>query len=284
MKHPIKYLLSGSAALILLASIPSAQASLIAYEGFDTSASNGTDFTNVGTTGSGFNAPDSSTTNWRMDIEDGLSYTDNFGNSLLTRGKSAGMEAVVNGTQNLQLGLSSTITNSGTVYSSFLINVTAIDTWGINVGLQDSQVGDQVSPTTSLEAAFRSTSTNYGIFSDGAEIRDDSGPATGTGLFFVVSELNMDSETMTTYLNPGDLNDVVGSASHTLSDTASGTWEDMNSFIFSLGGTASGTVDEIRIGTTLGDVTPVPEPSTYALFFGIATLGFTFFYRRRKSA
>lgn len=258
--------------------LPTAQANLIAYEGFLTSEGNGTDFNDVGATGFGFSNPDASSTNFRMDIENGLSYTDNFGNSLLVGGKSAGMEAIVGGTQNLQLGLLSPITNSGTVYMSFLMDIAAVNSWGVAAGLTTGQVGDSASPTTSLEAALRSTSTNYGLFSDGL-LDARTGPPSATGLFFFVAELDMDAETMTGYLNPGNLLDVANTST-TMTGTLDGTWATMDSFIFSLGGDAAGTIDEIRIGTTMGSVTPVPEPAHLAFIFGLASLAFIATRRR----
>ena len=40
-------------------------------------------------------------------------------------------------------------------------------------------------------------------------------------------------------------------------------------------------LDELRIGTGFGDITVIPEPSTYAAIFGICALGLTL-WRRRK--
>ncbi len=258
--------------------LPTAHANLIAYEGFLTSEGNGTDFNDIGATGSGFSNPDASSTNFRMDIEDGLSYTDNFGNALLVSGKSAGMEAFESGTQNLQLGLTSPITNSGTVYMSFLMDITAVSSWGIQTGLTDGQVGDSSSPTGILEAALRSTSTNYGLYSDGL-LDERTGLSTSTGLFFFVAEMNLDADTMTGYLNPGNLLDVANTSTE-MTGTLSGSFASMDSFVFSLGGDEAGTIDEIRIGTTMADVTPVPEPGHLGLAFGLASLAFIATRRR----
>jgi hypothetical protein len=41
-------------------------------------------------------------------------------------------------------------------------------------------------------------------------------------------------------------------------------------------------IDNIRIGETYADVTAVPEPSTYALLAGFATLGLVMFRRRQR--
>lgn len=265
-----------------------AQAALVAYEGFDTANAVNSDAIAAGVTGSGFSAYGA--TNFRYDIRDGLSYADSSGNTLDVAGKSAGFNvAAVGGTQNLQLSLSSTIANSGTTYMSFLFDVTAVDSFGALVGLQDSQVTDSANPNPSVEAAFRSSSSNFGIYAgnnvDNGNNGIDSrtGPSTGTGLFLVISELNMDTEVMTTWLNPIDLANVTGTASHTITDTATTGWDDMTSFILSSGGSDAATVDEIRIGSTLADVTPftssVPEPSSFALL-GLCGLGML--KRRRR--
>jgi hypothetical protein len=243
----------------------------LAYEGFATSAAPGTDVTTVGATGFGFESPTTDNTNFRMDIEAGLSYTDSFGNNLLVTGGSVGMEAITSGTQNFQMGLSNPISNTGTVFMSFLVNVTDVTTWGIMTGLTSGQVGDAASPTAALRAAFRSTSSNYGIYSEVPKMDQRTGPPTGAGTYFVVSKLDMTAETMTTYLNPTNLQDVENTST-TLFGTLDSSWSTLDSFIFSLGGDEAGTIDEIRIGTTLADVTPVPEPSTVGLVFGCAAL------------
>lgn len=41
------------------------------------------------------------------------------------------------------------------------------------------------------------------------------------------------------------------------------------------------SIDEIRLGTTIADVLPVPEPSTYALLIMTAA-GALWFARRRR--
>ncbi|MEJ6571008.1 MAG: PEP-CTERM sorting domain-containing protein [Akkermansiaceae bacterium] len=267
--------------LAIAGSVASSQASIIAYEGFDTASANGTDATAVGVTGSGFSGYGN--TNFRMDIEDGLSYADSSGNTLVVTGKSAGKDASVGGTQNLQLTLTSTIVNTGTIYMSFLVNTTAGTSWGLATGLSTAEVGDSASPST-IAASLRSTSSNFGIYGAGNDIDIRTGPdSTPAGLstIFFVAELNMTTEIMTGYINPTDLNDVSGTAVSTMTDTATG-WGDMTHFVHSLGADYTGTVDEIRIGTTMADVTPftaVPEPSSTALL-GLG--GIALLLRRRK--
>jgi hypothetical protein len=281
VKITSKQLFGGLAVIGMAAlSTSSLSANLLGYEGFATTASNGTDFSDVGVTGTGFSATTTAQTDFRMDIEDGLTYTDGFGNSLVTTGKSAGMEAVVSGTQNFQLGLNSPITNTGTAYMSFLVNVTDVSSWGVMTGLTDGVIGRSSSPLSSLEAALRSTPDNYGLHSDGL-FDERTGPSTATGTYFFVAMMDMDAETMTGYINPTDLTDVENTST-VMTASADATWADMDTFIFSLGGQEAGTIDEIRLGTTMASVTPVPEPSLMALFFGMAALGGVVFRRRRR--
>lgn len=264
--------------LALAGSIASSQAVLLAYEGFDTANAIASDASAAGVTGSGFSAYGD--TNFRMDLEAGLGYSDTSGNTLVSTGRSVGLAnaGTTGGTQNLQLTLASSVT-TGTIYSSYILDVTAVTSFGIMVGLQDAQVGNSASPTSSLEAAFRSTSSNYGIYADG-QIDARTGPAVGTNTFFVVSEINMDTGAMTTWLNPTDLENVSGTAATTISGSGA-AFDDVTSFIFSLGGQENGAIDEIRLGTTIGDVTPivVPEPSSTALL-GLG--GLALLLRRRK--
>ncbi|MGC9451291.1 MAG: PEP-CTERM sorting domain-containing protein [Oceanipulchritudo sp.] len=53
----------------------------------------------------------------------------------------------------------------------------------------------------------------------------------------------------------------------------------VNAMSFDMGSNR-GLIDNIRIGETYADVTAVPEPSTYALLAGFATLGLVLFRRR----
>ncbi|MCK4564826.1 MAG: PEP-CTERM sorting domain-containing protein [Verrucomicrobia bacterium] len=261
MLKTTKALIMASIALCAVSS----QATLLAYEGFDTANSIGSDAEAAGVTGSGFS--NYTNTNFRMDLEAGLSYL-----NLEVAGKSAGMDAAVSGTMALQLALDSSIT-SGTIYFSYLADVTAGTSWGWQVGLDDAidAAGANLNPEAGL---ISNSSSNWRPTAGAATVNPSISHA---GLHFVVSELNLDTGALTSWFNPTDLTDVAGTAANTASVT--GLINDLVSFGFSLGSDEAGTIDEIRIGTTIGDVTPIPEPASLGLiaFFGAAAL----FIRRR---
>lgn len=229
---------------------------LYAYEGFNGSGQI------AGTTGSGFTLTN---TNYRMVFKPGLDYTDDLGNSLQTTGKAVGMTNVTAGTQNLQLALDS-ITN-GTVYASYLLKLEAGDSFGLMTGLQTAPVGDAATPTTSIAAGFRSTSSNFGAYSDPAGIDERTGPDStpyAISNMLVVLKANIETGELTVWLNPTNLNDVAGSASYTMS--GSGTQlGDISSVLFSLGGLEQASIDEIRIGNSLDIVVPLADPSLQIL-------------------
>ncbi|QHI69121.1 hypothetical protein [Tichowtungia aerotolerans] len=251
-------------------SVTTVPETLYAYESFDTTATNGTRLIDLGITGYGFSGY--TNTYGQMIIFDGLTYTDALGNELQTTGKSGGMTNLLGGTQNAQLMLSDAIEGSGSgkVYMSFLQQIDSANSWGMAAGLYNT-VGDAGSSPGTPVATWRSTSSNFGIFgNDGIDIR--TGPSSllaSNLLFFVVTEIDLDSGTMTAWINPTNLTDVSGSATWTMTDSAdSGSLIDMNLFTLSRKA-GSEKVDEIRIGNTLDVVVPVVDP-------GVQTLTWTF--------
>jgi hypothetical protein len=171
----------------------------------------------------------------------------------------------------LQLALSVPIVNSGTVYMSYLVNLTSIKArgWQVAVGLQDSFVGTTAGNPTVQEAVLRLDGSNqwvpYAATSQGGP-RPNPSAVILEQTYFVVAELQMDDpKSYKIYLNPTDLTDVAATAETTLS-VATGSlagWADMNGFLFGLGNQVEGEIDEIRIGTTLADVTPYTAPPPY---------------------
>ncbi|VGO19102.1 LamG-like jellyroll fold domain-containing protein [Pontiella sulfatireligans] len=247
----IKFMLLVMAAMAGLGM--SAQATLLAYEGFDAVGNirvrdmpGGMGFTNNATL-----------TNYRMRTYDsaGLFYMDGRGNTLDVMGQYGGMSGIVAGTKNLQLELTDGAISSGTIYMSFLFDADNA-TGGFNAGLLSGAVGASSNMGPVMQAMVRATATGWGTYGNPSGINDMGGP-TNAGLHFVVSAINLDAGTMTTYFDPTDLTDVAGSASHTISSTGA-TFSPITHFGFSLGANL-GYVDEIRIGTTMADAVPFTE-------------------------
>jgi hypothetical protein len=113
----------------------------------------------------------------------------------------------------------------------------------------------------------------------------------GSGLFaedvgyFIYGKIDAsaDLKTFTISLNvTDDVSTIPGTESW--SYTSSFTYgvardSNVNAMSFDMGSNR-GLIDNIRIGETYADVTAVPEPSTYALLAGFATLGLVLFRRR----
>ncbi len=230
---------------------------LYAYEGFDTASANGTQVKSLSPTGNGFST--FTNTYYLMKIFDGLSYEDSNENALDVTGKSCGMTNLLGGTQNLQLLLDNAIssTDTGVVYMSFLQQIDSANEWGMAAGLYNT-IGAAGSSAGTAVAAWRSTPSNFGIFgNDGIDERLGPGSAPASNLLmFVVAKLDLDTGTMTAWINPTNLANVVVSATWTMSEaTASGSFIDMNLFTLSRKN-GSTKIDEIRIGNTLAVVVP----------------------------
>lgn len=242
--------------------VTSTPATLYAYEDFYGIIDDRVDLT--GATGSGFTVTN---TNFRMQYKTGLGYTDSQGNILQTRGNSAGMTNIVSGTQNLQLAFNSL--NSGVVYASYLLELQAGVSFGLMTGLQTAPVENAATPTASIAAGFRSTSSNFGAYSDtgGIDLRTgpDSSPYAISNVLVVI-KVNLDIDELTLWLNPSNLTDVAGSAANTITGTGSGIGS-LSSVLFSLGGLEQATIDEVRIGNSLDVVVPVVDPSVEILLW-----------------
>ena len=246
---------------------------LYAYEGFDTAVTNGTKAETVGVTGSGFSGH--TNTYYLMKIYDGLTYVDSNEMALDVTGKSAGMTNLLGGTQNMQLLLDNAIssTDTGIVYMSFLHQIDSADSWGMNAGLYNTVGAAGSSPGIPV-ATWASSPSNFGISgTDGIDERlgPSSAPASNL-LMFVVAKLDLDTGTMTAWINPTNLANVVASATWTMSEaTASGSFIDMNLFSFSRKN-GSAKIDEIRIGNTLAAVVPYSQ-ALYGYDAWIASYG-----------
>jgi hypothetical protein len=124
---------------------------------------------------------------------------------------------------------------------------------------------------------------NWSIYSGGASFTNlavSSKPVSGIQL--VVVDLDLDTNTANLYIDPASLS---GGAPATPDATFTfGSSLFTNTLQFGQGANAGGGAgfDELRVGTTFADVTPVPEPAALvSLTGGAALLGML---RRRRSA
>jgi len=149
--------------------------------------------------------------------------------------------------------------------------------------------------------AFKNTSTSTpflgmqlsGAMPHGLTVSSNSDTDSGTGLFtedvgyFIYGKIDAsaDLRTFTISVNVTDDVSTIPSVEN-WTYTASFTYgvardTNVNAMSFDMGSNR-GLIDNIRIGEAYVDVTAVPEPSTYALLAGLATLGLIVLRRRTR--
>jgi hypothetical protein len=127
-----------------------------------------------------------------------------------------------------------------------------------------------------------STTSNFGADISGAPSWN-SGLAGGTNTGLFVAKLNMQTGTANYWINPDIGNETPINAAATSGNISFTAW-DTTKVLMSLwpNTNPNGYIDEIRLGTTFSDVTPVvPEPATYTMILG--GLGTLLLLRRRLS-
>jgi hypothetical protein len=158
--------------------------------------------------------------------------------------------------------------NSGVVYASFLLQSTIVS--------NRSQVY--------FDSVFR-VGINGGNFS--YRIGGDTviSPATADETNLLVVKFDFTTPTAVLadiYVNPA-IGGVEPSATVTAIELGSFNIDNIKLYHGS-GGSGITTFDEIRFGDSFAAVTPVPEPSTYALLGGILALGLVVLQRRRQGS
>lgn len=123
------------------------------------------------------------------------------------------------------------------------------------------------------------TPANYGFNWNGGTFQD-SGLAVTTASTFLVAKIAQGSlpgtTSVTMWIDPADV------SSEAALDFPWASATGLTNFSFTSVQIASrnGALDEFRLGTTLADVAPIPEPATMTLFV-VAAVGFTGLRRRR---
>jgi hypothetical protein len=300
-----------TAALISLPSL--AQAALLTYEGFG-------GYPNA-TTVHGSNGGQGWNGGWVVQgSQDGINYptaTSNpltFGplvtspeGSYLLGGveyKGVGRQLNTNAWQAANYGVSGGNINSGTFWFSMLAQINTTD----NINFTFSSDGTSWVQGNAGNVRIRTTyydnnSPNPGAYWELGTVANNTnqttniqsaGTRSNNTTYFVVARFHLDhlNNTASTFhlwvtsnpnsLNLGgpDLDLTTANAVLTNLNAASVNFRNFN--IFADTGGANSKIDEIRFGQTFADVSPIPEPSTYALL--AAGLGALVWLRRRAKA
>jgi len=179
--------------------------------------------------------------------------------------------------------LSSARGGSDTTYVSFLMEYNrTVPTESFYIGL-DTQIRN---PRSWAATRFRfarngvdTSQTNVQYFNGstwvqlGSTLNVDT-----TNPTLVVMGLNAATDTLEMWLNPTNLGGTAPSADISVGSITIGGFDWINF----AGEWNNWELDEVRMGTAYADVTPVPEPSTYAMILGVLTLGIGFITRKRR--
>jgi hypothetical protein len=293
-KSLIKLLALFFAGVLLSSSL---SATLYVYEGFDYSLADSTSMDGVTTNATGLSGTydDNSSGGSATYSSTGLTFGSNY---LTTTGGS--LYQTASGTSSytvLVADISATVSESTTIWSSFLVQIEEFSTEGaVKVRLRYDDNGTTRFLST-VDASGDSQNTAVGY--DSSETESSSSLTAGITYLVLSSYTNVgDSEggdatqwifTLDGYeswLSTG------GGLEDTLSDyaystiTDSGTTKSFATQInFVLGGSGTGTesayIDELRYGSSLSDVIAVPELATFALFLGLFS-GAVLLVRRRR--
>lgn len=302
---PLRSLSRCIAAAAVFAFPIAARATLFVYEGFNYTA--GANALNSKNGGTGYSAAYSSTNN--ADVVSGsLGYTDQLGNSLTTLGNHAFMDSTTVGDPNgtsVSIAPNRNVTttpfvnldDSAPLYISFVAQQTAGDLRDVTVALFAATNGtygtqERLSIGHGNPSAAGATdgNSNWGAYAVavGQNGAYSSTPATTQSFIVVRIDLNVSGalDRFRVYVNPNlDAEPAVADAESSSYDFLVG-WEEINRIRMRAGGSSSTlnlgasqlAVDEIRVGTTYADVTPIPEP-TCAL---MCALGGGLLVRRRR--
>lgn len=260
MKTNLKIVLASVIAVVSCLGSNTSSAALLAYDGYD-----GGTVVNGGT---GWQA------NWT--VSDNVLGTNlSSGNGLVTTGGSATVGWFGNG-QALRRFSAAPI-NTGTLWISWLqtSNTVAGNPTQLRI-LNGSNV------LLMFGKHFNNT-TDWAIMSDGGGSIQSASGVGMTGTQFLTASMEFSTGQVNLYVNPTGLGAGLAPAAGLAASWTSGLhFSSGFDRIVTTAETATMNVDEFRVGTTWQDVSPIPEPSTYALLgLGLAAL---VFLRRRKVA
>jgi hypothetical protein len=178
--------------------------------------------------------------------------------------------------------------NSGTFWFSTLAQISTNAT----VSIDFSSAGLNTFNPANGNITIRTTGSEWQLGTAGGSFNDIGVTRNDGTTYFVVARFHLNNTASTFHLwvtsDPDSL--TLGGPDLDV-DTANASLTDLNaasvnfrhlSILANDGGTSNARFDEIRFGKTFADVSPIPEPSTYALL--AAGLGALVWLRRRAKA
>lgn len=256
IKFKLLQLLTLTASLVATSLLtPQAQAALIVYEGFDYAADFDARNVQANWTGSSFFSVNSPGLTYSNLIVTGNRFEspNEFGREMF---RNIGTQAA-----------------TGTYWLSFIVDLETATTGGVGISLFNGG-----SENSFYGVAAGNTWGNGGGSGQFATTATTAAPT------FLTFRLNMDAGISHMWINatPGAIDPTNATAANGVGGTAftAFAFDRIRTGVFFGGG--NGAFDEIRLGTTFGDVAPIPEPSTYALL--AIGLGALVFLRRRRKA
>jgi hypothetical protein len=298
------------AILVALGGAQSARATLLAYDPFS-----GAEGANINGSGTGFGfgsstwAPSGTSGGVATYTGFSLGYADSFGNVLQTSGNAGFFQGLTTANTSMVLNRYLSFTNGladGTTWISMLLvrqgptgsNPNNPYARGVNVTFDYPDSNGGGNQRVGVGNASNAATNTLGILSAGGQLRPSANPAYQFGgvgqLLTNLVILRIDhvagtnnSDNAYLWVNPTDLTAVpnISAATTNVSGLFDYTLSVVRVFV---GGNSNAAqrygelvIDELRIGETYADVTPIiPEPAA-ALLGGFGALAFLM-YRRRK--
>lgn len=277
------------AGLTLQALASSSSGAIVAYDGFVAGDSNaegeyvpGADsrhlFTGQDPTLTGFTGAWTEANNARFELGtspiSSLAYSDGT-NSLVTSGNAAFRE-FNNGVSSRALNVAGLNGDNTTTYFSFLLKLDDATALGrVEFSESASSFGTGI--------RIRTDGSNF-IASAASSSTTLAATDTNTHLFVWKVDFGATTDAWSLWVDPTDLTTETTATLSGVSGTGTGNINLTHLVLMrETGGTAGNgfIVDEIRIGESWADVTPVPEPSTFALYAGMMALAGLMLRRRR---
>lgn len=309
MNFPRARFCSSLLAIVALTVLPPSKAALLVYEGFNYNTGTTLIGTapNASTVGLDTASAYASTQTGVFTVVEGLSF-----GGLATSGNAVRITSGV-GVASAKMNLETT-SFSGTLWSSYLVNITTKGgTAGDGSALRISNTTANSSERYQSLADSRNNSgnvaANYGAGNVGTNAT--SGLINGT-TYLMIARFTRVGSTLTTgaegvatvwaltvdqfssfvaaadgeaWLNSASVstgaNGVSAKAAHTLGSFSGNDFQ-TGRFAQLVSVNSNVTFDEVRFGSSLADVTPIPEPATAALLMGLVAVGSVCVRRRRR--